>query len=192
MEIEARRTNLAAEVRVAPAERVDPVGLAAPAVRVASEGPVVRVELEVRVALAELVVRVELAVRVVLVEPVVRVALAVRVALVEPVVRVEPAARVALEELVAPVELAVLAASAEPVARVELAVLVLAPVAEAARTKLVTAAHHRGPVPVPRAEDSAAGAETTRELVAIGAAKAWVVVDTAAEEEAAGVAAAVE
>jgi hypothetical protein len=49
------------------------------------------------------------------------------------------------------------------------------PVAVPLRTKSVTAAHHRGLVPVPkRVEDLAAAAETTRVPVAAEAAKAWV------------------
>ncbi|HEY2235334.1 MAG TPA: hypothetical protein VGK01_17815, partial [Candidatus Angelobacter sp.] len=43
------------------------------------------------------------------------------------------------------------------------------------RTKSVTAAHHRGPVPVPkRAEDLAAVAETMRDKAATEAGTAWV------------------
>jgi hypothetical protein len=59
-----------------------------------------------------------------------------------------------------------------PVAVPELE-LELVPVAVALRTKSVTTAHHRGLVPAPRVEDSAAAAETTREPVAAEAAKAW-------------------
>ena len=47
------------------------------------------------------------------------------------------------------------------------------PVAVPLRTKSVTAAHHRGLVPAPRVEDSAAAAETTREPAAAEAAVAW-------------------
>jgi len=50
----------------------------------------------------------------------------------------------------------------------------LVQVAVAPRTKWVTAAHHRGLVAVPRVEDLAAAAETTRDPAATEAAKAWV------------------
>jgi hypothetical protein len=66
--------------------------------------------------------------------------------------------RVALEALavrVAPAEL-------EPV-----------PAAGPAKIKSVIAVHHRGLVAVPRVEDLAAVAETTREPAATEAAKAW-------------------
>ena len=132
-------------------------------------------EPEVLVALAEPAVQVELA------------ELAVLVALAEPVVRVELAVRVASGELVVRVELAVQVASGEPVVRVELAAQVasgepvvqvvaeLEPVRAAVpvRARSVTVARHRGLVPVPRAEDLAAAAETTRERVVVEAARAW-------------------
>jgi hypothetical protein len=59
--------------------------------------------------------------------------------------------------------------------------LVLVPVAALApRTKLVTAAHRHGLVPVPkRVEDLAAAAETTRDPAATEAATAWVAAGTA-------------
>jgi hypothetical protein len=129
--------------------------------RVASGGPVVRV------GLAELAVRVD---RVALAELAVRVD---RVALGELAVRVD---RVALGELVdqvASVAPANRVASGEPANRVARVALELAPVAVALRTKWVTAAHHRGLVAVPKVEDSAAVAETTREQAATGAAAAW-------------------
>jgi len=47
------------------------------------------------------------------------------------------------------------------------------------RTKSVIAARRRGLVAVPRVEDLAVEAETTRELSAVGAAKAWAAADTA-------------
>ena len=55
--------------------------------------------------------------------------------------------------------------------------LELVPVAVALRTKSVTTAHHRGLVPAPRVEDSAAAAETTREPAAAEAAVAWEVAE---------------
>jgi len=110
---------------------------------------------EVRVAPGEPVVQVELVVQVASVEPVVRVDLAVPVASAELVVQVGPAVRVALVVPESP------------------AALELVPVAVALRAKSVTAAHHPGLVPVPRVEDSAAVAETTRAPVAAEAAKAW-------------------
>src|SRR6476469_9169920 len=63
--------------------------------------------------------------------------------------------------------------------------LELVRVAVAQRTRLGTAAHRRGLVPVPkRVEDLAAAAETTREPAAIEAATAWAAVDVAVAEEA--------
>jgi len=47
------------------------------------------------------------------------------------------------------------------------------PVAVPLRTKSVTAPHHRGLVPAPRVEDSAAAAETTRVPVAAEVGTAW-------------------
>jgi hypothetical protein len=52
-----------------------------------------------------------------------------------------------------------------------------AQLAVALRTKLVTAAHHRGLVPVIAAEDLAVVAETTRERAATEAVIAWVAVE---------------
>src|SRR5436190_24248550 len=106
-------------------------------------------------------------VRVALVVPESPVELAVRVALVEPESPVAPVVRVALvapEDPVAPV----VRGSESPALELE-----LVPVAVALRAKSVTAAHHPGLVPVPRVEDSAAVAETTRAPVAAEAAKAW-------------------
>jgi len=53
------------------------------------------------------------------------------------------------------------------------------PVAVPRRTKSVTAAHHRGLVPAPRVEDSAAAAETTRVPVAAEVGTAWEAAATA-------------
>jgi hypothetical protein len=44
------------------------------------------------------------------------------------------------------------------------------------RTRSATAAHHRGQVPVPKAEDSVAVVEITREPAATEVVKAWVAV----------------
>src|SRR5438477_5244633 len=102
------------------------------------------------------------------VAPVVRVALvvpedpvvsAVQVALVAPEDPVEPVVRVALVAPASPVVLAVRVALVVPESP---AALELVPVAVALRAKSVTAAHHPGLVPVPRVEDSAVVAETTR------------------------------
>jgi hypothetical protein len=65
-------------------------------------------------------------------------------------------------------------AAEEPVPnqpRVQVAVLL--------RTKSVTAPHHRGLVPAPRVEDSAAAAETTRVPVAAEVGTAWAAAATA-------------
>jgi hypothetical protein len=125
------------------------------------------VELAVRVASAGLVDRVELAARVA------SVALAVQVAPAELAVQVAPA------------ELAVRGVAPAELERGLVAVaLELVPVAvvperdhlEARRrTRLVTAAHRRGLVPVPkRVEDlAAAAAETTPDPVATEAGAAW-------------------
>ena len=53
----------------------------------------------------------------------------------------------------------------------------LVQVAVAPRTKSAIAAHHRGLVAVPRVEDSAAAAETTRAPVAVEAVRAWEAVE---------------
>jgi hypothetical protein len=148
---------------------------------VAQEAREALVVQEAREALAELVVRVA---------PEAREALVVQEARVAPA---ELVVRVALAELVVRVALA------ELVVRVALAELVIVPVEEelehdqavveqvpghrraqlavALRTKLVTAAHHRGLVPVIAAEDLAAAAETTRERAATEAVIAWVAVE---------------
>ena len=55
----------------------------------------------------------------------------------------------------------------------------LVQVAVAPRTKWVTAAHHRGLVAVPRVEDLAAAAETTRVPVAAEVGTAWEAAATA-------------
>ena len=68
------------------------------------------------------------------------------------------------------------AAALEP-SRVE--GLGLVQVAVAPRTKWVTAAHHRGLVAVPRVEDLAAAAETTRVPVAAEVGTAWEAAATA-------------
>jgi hypothetical protein len=108
-------------------------------------------------------------------------------------------ALVVQEALEALAELVVQEALAELVVREALAELVIVPVAVeqelapavveqvpghrraqlavALRTKLVTAAHHRGLVPVIAAEDLAAVAETTRERAAAEAVIAWVAVE---------------
>jgi hypothetical protein len=98
--------------------------------------------------------------------------------------------RVELAVVVEPVVRAGLVALAAPVAAVELehdlvvVELELVPavavrerdhLAAQRRTKLATAAHHRGQVPVPRrVEDLAVAAETTREPAATEAGIAWV------------------
>ena len=87
---------------------------------------------------------------------------------VVPAVRVGlvvPAVRVALESPVVPVAL--------EQELVQEAVPERDPVAVLLRTKSVTAAHHRGLVPAPRVEDSAAAAETTRVPVAAEVGTAW-------------------
>jgi hypothetical protein len=53
----------------------------------------------------------------------------------------------------------------------------LVQVAVAPRTRSVIAAHHRGLVAVPRVEDSAAAAETTRAPAAVEAVRAWEAVE---------------
>ena len=81
------------------------------------------------------------------------------------------AAELELGQVVAELVLAPVAAALE-LSRVE--GLGLVQVAVAPRTKWVTAAHHRGLVAVPRVEDLAAAAETTRDPAATEAATAWV------------------
>ena len=117
-----------------------------------------------------------------------------------PVEELEPAIvlAAALEQVIAPAEVQeraivlveVLAPATDPAAALELEIglveerelaigpavgeLELVRVAVAQRTRLGTAAHRRGLVPVPkRVEDLAAAAETTREPAAIEAATAW-------------------
>ena len=53
----------------------------------------------------------------------------------------------------------------------------LVQVAVAPRTRSAIAAHHRGLVAVPRVEDSAAAAETTRAPAAVEAVRAWEAVE---------------
>jgi hypothetical protein len=140
---------------VASGEPVAQEALAELVVRVAQEalaGLVVRV---VQEALAGLVVRV---VQEALAELVVRV-----VGLVLAIVPVEA------QQALGP------AAAALELSRVE--GLGLVQVAVAPRTRSAIAAHHRGLVAVPRAEDSAAAAETTRVPAATEAAKAWAVAE---------------
>ena len=73
-------------------------------------------------------------------------------------------------ELVAPENPAVPELETGPVAALE---LVLVQVAVPLRTKSVITPHHRGQVPVPRVEDSAAAAETTLAPAAAEVAEAW-------------------
>ena len=182
--IEGPPTNLAVEVRVAPAELVDPVVLAELAVRVALVEP------------AALAVLAGLAARAALVEPVVQVGLAVRAVLAEPAVPVELAERVALAELVVPaglaepVDLAGLAVPAvlvELVVRVGLAVpavlvglvvpavaLERGPVAALLKTKSAIEPRPRDQVAALRAADLAeAAAQTTRGPAVAEAVVAW-------------------
>ena len=56
------------------------------------------------------------------------------------------------------------------------------PVVLPLRTRSATAVPHPGQVPVPRAEDLAAAAETTREPAVTEAEKAWAAAVTAAAE----------
>jgi hypothetical protein len=130
--------------------------------------------------LAELAVRGELAglaAQEALAELAVRAGLAAQEALAELaglVVQV-----VELELLIAPVAeqaLAIVrAAGREPESAQVEAVPERDPVAVPPRTKPAIVAHHRGLVAVPRVEDSAAVAETTRAPAATEAAKAWEV-----------------
>jgi hypothetical protein len=114
---------------------------------------------------------------------------AVRAALVVPENQVAPAglavqagpaelvAQVALAELElvrVAVELELVQAAEREHAQVE-AVPVLDRVEPQRRIRSATAAHHRGQVPVPKAEDSAAAAETTREPAATEVVVAWAV-----------------
>jgi hypothetical protein len=85
------------------------------------------------------------------------------VAPVAPVVRVVRVAPVVPENQVE-AELALVPVGAE---------LALGQAVVRLRAKSVTAAHHPGLVPVPRVEDSAAVAETTREPAAAEAVRAW-------------------
>jgi len=105
---------------------------------------------------------------------------AARAALVVPEDPVVSVVRVALVVPESPVALAVRVALVVPESPAVPAALELelGPVAAVAlRAKSVTAAHHPGLVPVPRVEDSAAVAETTRAPVAAEAAKAWAAVE---------------
>src|SRR2546430_2937477 len=90
-----------------------------------------------------------------------------------PVVPVVPVVRVAL---VAPENPAVPELETGPAAALE---LVLVQVAVPLRTKSGITPHHRGQVPVPRVEDSAAAAETTRGPVAAEVGTAWEAAGTA-------------
>jgi hypothetical protein len=128
-------------------------------VRVPAEPEIAGVQVIGQEALAELVDQVVL---VGLAARVASVALANRVALAARVAPVALANQVALAARVAPVALA---------NQVALAVRVALPL----RTRSATAAHHRGLVRVPVAEDLAAAAETTRERAAVEAVAAWVV-----------------
>jgi hypothetical protein len=127
---------------------------------------------------------------------------AVQVALVvseDPVVQAVQAALVVSESPAVPVapELEPAQAAVELERGPVVVVLVrghpLAQLAVALRTKSVTAAHHRGLVPLLEAAEDlvAAVAVTTREPAAAEAVIAWEVADTVAVEEAAVVAAAV-
>ena len=106
---------------------------------------------------------------------------AVRAVLVVPENLAVPAVLAALVVPEGPVVQAVLAASvvpenlAELVAPVVVLELVLVRVAAPLRTRLATAAHHRGQVAVARVEDLRAAAETTRAQAAAEAATAWAV-----------------
>ena len=149
--------------------------------RVASGEPVVRAALAepaawvAREALAELAVQVAQEALAGLVVQVAQEALAeLVVRVVEPELSQEEA-----EQALGPV------AAALELSRVE--GLGLVQVAVAPRTKSAIAAHHRGLVAVPRAEDSAAAAETTRVPAATEAAKAWEAAATAAAEAVAAV-----
>jgi len=101
----------------------------------------------------------------------------------DPVEPVEPAVQVALvvsESPAVPVaRVAELDQVAAELALVQEAVPERDPVAVLLRTKSVTAAHHRGLVPAPRVEDSAAAAETTRVPVAAEVGTAWEAAATA-------------
>jgi hypothetical protein len=105
----------------------------------------------------------------------------VQEALAELVVRVAQEALAELVVQVVPAELGTVPAVVEQ----ELAPAVVeqvpghrrAQLAVALRTKLVTAAHHRGLVPAIAAGDLAAVAETTRERAATEAVIAWVAVE---------------
>ena len=132
------------------------LGAELPIARVASGEPVAQE------ALAELVVRVA---QEALAGLVVRV---VQEALAGLVVRV---VQEALAELVVQEALVELELSQEEAEQA------LGPVAVAPRTRSAIAAHHRGLVAVPRVEDSAAAAETTRAPVAVEAVRAWEAVE---------------
>jgi hypothetical protein len=113
-----------------------------------------------------------LAVRVALVVPEDPAVPAVRVALVVPEDPAEPAV---LENPVVPAERELVQVAAERELARAVAELEHGPVAVPLRIKSVTAAHHRGLVPVPkRAEDLAAVAETMRDKAATEAGTAWV------------------
>jgi hypothetical protein len=111
-------------------------------------------------------------------DPAVLVALAVpenpvvRVASVVPVVPEDPVVRVVQESPAVPVAVELARGQVE-------GVLERDPVAVLLRTKSVTAAHHRGLVPAPRVEDSAAAAETTRVPAAAEVGTAWEAAATA-------------
>ena len=147
--------------RAAPGEPVVQEALAGLAAQVARE------------ALAELVVRVVPAGLAAQVAQEALAELVVRVAPVAPELVIGPAVgpqrvigQEEAEQVLGPV-----AAERELVRAVAELGLVL--VAVLLRTKSVTAAHHRGLVPAPRVEDSAAAAETTRVPVAAEAATVW-------------------
>jgi hypothetical protein len=177
METGKRRINSAGKVLVAQAALV--IARVASGELVAQEALAGLVAQVAREALAELVVRVAPVAPVALAvpeDPVVPVALAVpenpavRVASVVPEDPVVPAV---------PENLVALAVLENPVAPGPETALGVAPerepdlVAVLLRTKSVTVAHHRGLVPAPRVEDSAAAAETTRVPVAAEVGTAW-------------------
>jgi len=171
METGKRRINSA---DVAPGAQVAPV---VPVVRVASVVP------EDLVVPAALVVPEDPAVLVALVvpeNPAVRVASVVPEDPVVRVVQESPAVPVALEQELNRVEGPELVQVAVELARGQVeAVPEPDLVAVLLRTKSVTAAHHRGLVPAPRVEDSAAAAETTRVPVAAEVGTAWEAAATA-------------
>lgn len=161
-----QRTSLAVRVRVELA--IDPAR-AEPAAELPAIGQAaVRARVIVRVAAPELAIA-QAAGRELGIDPVVA----------EPEIDPVAAPELAIVPVVA--EPALLTDRAVVLALVPVEVeLVLDPVAVPVRTKLVTAPHRRGLVPVPkRVEDLAAAAETTRDPAATEAEKAWAAAVTA-------------